>query len=68
MLQTINGILKPDGSIYLLENITISHSVRVLITVLNDEPDIAFMSEQALAQDWLNDKEEEAWLHLQQAQ
>lgn len=68
MLQTVQGVLNPDGNILLLEKVITSHPVRVLVTVLDDEPNLAVMSEQSLAQDWLNDVEEEAWLHLQAAQ
>lgn len=68
MLQTVQGVLNPDGNILLLEEVITSHPVRVLVTVLDDEPSLAMMSEQSLAQDWLNEEEEEAWLHLQAAQ
>jgi hypothetical protein len=68
MLQTVQGVLNPDGNILLLEKVITSHPVRVLVTVLDDEPNLAVMSEQSLAQDWLNDAEEEAWLHLQAVQ
>jgi hypothetical protein len=67
MLQTLHGILTPDGKITLLENIHFPAPMPVLITVLHEETNIAAMSEQSLAQEWLNNKEEEAWLHLQQA-
>ncbi|MFY7999913.1 MAG: hypothetical protein ACOVSW_15050 [Candidatus Kapaibacteriota bacterium] len=34
--------------------------------ILDEEPDIAVLSEQALAKDWLNNAEDEAWSGLQQ--
>lgn len=67
MLQTLRGVLKPDGTITMLEHIHFPAPTPVLITVLHEEADITAMSEQSLAKDWLNETEEEAWLHLQQA-
>lgn len=67
MQQTLRGILSPDGTLTILENIHFPTPTPVLITVLQEEADITAMSEQVLAKDWLNETEEEAWLHLQQA-
>lgn len=71
MLQTIEGIIDQNGTLYLLEPMQWPKQRRVLITILNEEPndelqDLARMSEVALARDWERPEEDAAWSHLAQ--
>ncbi len=71
MIQTIQAVIDIDGKIHLLENVKILKPRRALVTILEDEifdelPNItAFLSEQALANDWNRPEEDDAWAHLQ---
>lgn len=70
MLQTIEAIIDENGKIHLLETVKLSTSRRAIVTILEEKPlneisDTALLSESALAQDWLNPEEDEAWSHLQ---
>jgi hypothetical protein len=71
MLQTIEGIIDQNGTLYLLEPMQWPKQRRVLITILKEEPndelqDLALMSEVALARDWERPEEDAAWSHLAQ--
>jgi hypothetical protein len=72
MLRTIEAVIDPDGTVRLLEPVTLSQSRRALVTVLEEEADEAdanlpaLLSEAALA-DWNRDEEDSAWAHLQPA-
>jgi hypothetical protein len=71
MLQTIEGIIDQNGTLHLLEPMQWPKQRRVLITILNEEPndelqDLARMSEVALARDWDRPEEDAAWSHLAQ--
>lgn len=72
MLRTIEAVIDPDGSVRLLEPISLSEPRRALVTVLEEEADEAetdagaLLSEAALA-DWNRDEEDAAWAHLQPA-
>jgi hypothetical protein len=56
------GQIKPDEPVDLLPG------ERVLITVLDgDSVDVASMSEDTLAVDWMRPEEEDAWAHLRPA-
>jgi len=71
MLQTIEGIIDQNGILRVLEPVEWPKHRRVLITILNEEPsdeltNLAFMSESALARDWNQPEEDEAWSHLAQ--
>ncbi|MBL1210502.1 hypothetical protein [Geminocystis sp. GBBB08] len=70
MLQTIEAIIDENGKIHLLETVKLSSSRRAIVTILEEKPlneisDTALLSESALAKDWLNPEEDEAWSHLQ---
>ena len=73
MLRTIEAVIDPDGSVRLLEPVSLSEPRRALVTVLDEEADeagadaSALLSEAALA-DWDRDEEDAAWAHLQPAQ
>ncbi len=73
MPKTVEAVVDERGHIRLLEPLELHASQRVLVTVLEDEPDAdtrdvsetALLSEEALAADWNRDEEDEAWKHLQ---
>ena len=71
MLQTIKGIIDPDGKLRLVDPVKFSKSRRVLITILDEEPEdeahyLALLSEPALAREWDLPQEDDAWSHLAQ--
>ena len=66
MIQTVEAIIDPDGTVRLLGPVTVTASRRALVTVL-EEPALE-MGEAALAEDWLRSEEEAAWAHLQPPQ
>jgi len=67
MIQSIEAIIEPDGSILLSESIHLEKPHRAIVTILEETSTqaVSLMSEQALAVDWLKSEEEEAWAHLQ---
>ena len=72
-MQTVEAIIDQDGNVHLLKPVHLSASKRAFVTILEDEPvkaasETALLSEQALAQDWLNPEEDKAWSHLSAAQ
>ncbi len=72
MLKTIEAIVEKDGTIRLLEDVDLSRTERVLVTILDEDyevgaSDTALLSEASLSEDWVREEEDEAWQHLQQA-
>jgi hypothetical protein len=72
MPRTVEAVVDESGQIHLLESLPLRAKQRVLVTVLDEEAkaDIsphedALLSEDALAEDWSRDEEDEAWNHLQ---
>lgn len=71
MLRTIEAVIEPDGSVRLLEPVSLAGARRALVTVLDEPGDeagansSALLSEPALA-DWNREEEDAAWAHLQQ--
>lgn len=76
MPKTVEAVVDEHGHIRPLEPLTLHASQRVLIIVLEDEPEAgthdvsetALLSEKALAEDWNREEEDEAWKHLQPGQ
>jgi len=76
MPKTVEAVVDERGHIRLLEPLTLHASQRVLVTVLEEEPEAekrdvsetALLSEETLAEDWNRDEEDEAWKHLQPEQ
>jgi len=71
MIQTFEGVIDREGRLRLLEPVKLPPMRRVLITILNEEPEMsagesAMLSESALAVDWLTPEEDAAWSHLAQ--
>ncbi len=75
MLNTMSATLKPvpatvmpNGTVRLLESITLPFPARAIVTLLieDDTPETALLSQDALS-DWNREEEEQAWAHLQVA-
>ncbi len=71
MIQTFEGATDRNGRLRLIEVVKLPPLRRVLITILNEEPELnarelATLSEAALAVDWLTPEEDAAWSHLAQ--
>ena len=71
MIQTYEGVIDQQGILRLLEPVKLPTMRRVLITILDEEPELsgresAMLSEAALAVEWLSPEEDAAWLHLAQ--
>lgn len=69
MPRTIKAVVDEDGTVHLLEAVTLRVGQRVLVTVLDEAgagaDEATLLSEQALAADWNRPEEDEAWAHLQ---
>ena len=68
LIRTIEAVVDAQGTVRLLEAVTLSQERRALVTILDEPPAIAhetaLLSEAAL-QDWNRPEEEAAWSHLQ---
>ena len=71
MIRTIEAVIDSQGTVRLLESVSLSNSRRALVTILDEEPtsahETALLSEAALAEDWNRPEEDAAWAHLQPA-
>ena len=66
MIRTVRAMVDAQGNVRLLEPVEIGVACKALVTILDDEEaEIALLSEEALARDWLRPEEDEAWAHLQ---
>lgn len=71
MLQTIEAVIDPSGTVRLLEPVHLPAVKRALVTIMSESPeanDAALWSEAALAEDWNRPEEDAAWAHLQSAE
>jgi hypothetical protein len=74
MQRTLEATINPKGQVTLKEKIRLSRSYRAVVTIFDAEEaeedaqacETALLSEQALADDWNRQEEDEAWSHLQQ--
>lgn len=70
MSRTLKALVEPDGTVRLLEPLSLERSKRALVTILEEgdaqEVSGALLSEPALATDWSRPEEDAAWAHLQQ--
>jgi hypothetical protein len=70
MQNLYEAVVETDGRIRLSTAVYLEKGLKVLVAVQRSEKDLALsgivLSEPALADDWLNPEEEEAWSHLQQ--
>jgi len=69
MIRTVEAVIDERGNVRLLEPVTVPSARRALVTILEDSPstlapEIALLSEAALAEDWNRPEEDEAWSHL----
>lgn len=71
MLRTIEATIDKHGKVKLAESISLKEKQRALVTILDEswaEEEIpnesALLAESALAREWLNTEEDEAWKHL----
>ncbi len=71
MLRTFKALIAADGTIRLLEPVSLGSPRQALLTILDDDEDVALssavLSEAALAADWSRPEEDAAWAHLQRA-
>jgi hypothetical protein len=70
MLRTVEAVIDEHGKVHLLEAIQLPEARKALVTILEDAPtmgvaETALLSEPALAKDWDQPEEDEAWSHLQ---
>ncbi len=69
MENLFEAVVETDGRIRLSRPVHLEKGLKVLVAVPRSEKDSALsgteLSEPALADDWLNPDEEEAWFHLQ---
>ncbi len=68
MLRTVEAVVENDGSLRLLEQVSLRAGERALVTILGDAAEsneTALLSQAALAADWDREEEDEAWAHLQ---
>ena len=71
MLKAVEAVVYKDGSVRLKEPVDLKASHKAIVTILDEEAELpeisetALLSERALAEDWNNPQEEEAWSHLQ---
>jgi hypothetical protein len=70
MLRTVEAVIDEHGKVHLLEEIQLPEARKALVTILEDAPTLgvsetALLSEPALAKDWDQPEEDEAWSHLQ---
>ncbi len=72
MLQSFEGIIDQEGNLRTVGGVVLPKSRRVIITILDEAVDeeevtnLALLSELALARDWEQPEEDEAWSHLVQ--
>lgn len=71
MVRTVEAVIDEHGNVRLLEPVHLPTARRALVMILEERPvagvpEIALLSEAALAEDWDRPEEDEAWSHLQQ--
>ena len=70
MIRTIEAVVDEQGCVRLSEPISLPHSHRALVTILDEEPaphihEATLLSERSLAEDWSRPEEDAAWSYLQ---
>jgi hypothetical protein len=70
MLRTLEATIDKNGKVRLAEAVSLKGSKRALVVILDEKlteelpNEAALLAESALANDWLNKDEDEAWKHL----
>ncbi len=73
MLTQIKSTIDENGTVKLLQKITLEKPHHALITILQEESveedtfSLMALSESSLATEWNSPEENEAWAHLQKA-
>ena len=69
MIRTLEAVVDQQGTVRLLEAVTLPQERRALVTILDEPPamehETTLLGEGVL-QDWNRPEEEAAWSHLQQ--
>lgn len=68
MKRAIEAVIDEEGHVHFLEPVALQAEQRVLVIVDDTRtpaPEVALLSEAALAADWQRPEEEAAWSHLQ---
>jgi hypothetical protein len=68
MLKTVEATIDEQGNVKLVKPIQLPKPARAFVTIFSEElhiPEIALLSEAALAEHWLRPEEDAAWAHLQ---
>ena len=73
MLRTFKATIDEHGNVRLLEPVRLPAALKVLVTILDEEPAVllphsALISEPSLGEVWARPEEDAAWAHLQQPQ
>ncbi|MBI5651600.1 MAG: hypothetical protein HZC40_14325 [Chloroflexi bacterium] len=73
MLRTYEAVVDEQGNVRLLSSVHLLKPQRAIVTILEETwvgeiPELALLSEPALAEDWNRPEEDAAWSHLQSAQ
>ena len=65
-MRAVKATIDQEGNVRLLEPAEVSAMCKAFVVILDeDEPEMALLSEEALARDWLRPEEDVAWAHLQ---
>ena len=72
MIETVEAVIDEQGTVRLLQAVSLPAPRRALVTILEEDPvawqhETALLSEAALAEDWNRPEEDAAWSHLQSA-
>lgn len=72
-MRTIEATIDEEGIVHLAEPVNVPTLRRALVTILDEDPPVhpnetAFLTQEALAEDWNRPEEDAAWVQLQQAQ
>jgi hypothetical protein len=70
MVRAFEGVIESDGTVHLLEPVSLDGRRRAVVMVLDDQPrpdvaETALLSEASLGQDWNRPEEDAAWAYLQ---
>ena len=73
MVYTVKAIIDNEGNVRLLEKLPVTGEKQAYVLIIESESDTAdheavWLSEKALAEDWLRPEEDQAWSFLQSAQ
>lgn len=70
-MESVQAIIEPNGKVKFLDKISINKPTRAIVTFISEKEEknsTLILSENSLAKDWNNSKEDKAWKHLQREQ